>query len=214
MVLPRFTELIGDAGQQIPVLTRLLLGLNAVVQTGALPALACVAVSIIAWRAWTARPDGRRKWHGLLLAIPAAGQIRRSAATASACATLSALLRSGVQLAAAIPFAARAAGDAAVEAALLAARTRVLAGESFSSALQAESALTITAIRFVRIGEETGTLSELLDRAAQIESAHALQRLKQLIRLIEPGLVIAFGALVMAVAAALLQAVYAVRPSL
>jgi general secretion pathway protein F len=213
IVLPRFAELMADSGQALPIMTRLMLGLNGVVHAAVLPALLCTAASLVAWRAWTTRPEGRTKWHTLLLAAPALGPIRRSAATASACATLAALLYSGVQLAAALPFAARAAGDAAMEAALLRARTRIVAGESFSSALQAENALTVTSIRFARIGEETGGLSQMLQHAAQIESGHALQRLKRMIRLLEPALILAFGAIVMAVSAALLQAVYGVRPS-
>jgi general secretion pathway protein F len=214
IVLPRFAELMADSGQALPIMTRLMLGLNGFVQTAALPGLLCTTTAIVAWRMWTARPDGRTKWHTLLLEAPALGPIRRSAATASACATLAALLHSGVQLAAAIPFAARAAGDAAMEAALLRARTRIVAGEAFSAAVQAENALTVTSIRFARIGEETGGLGQMLQQAAQIESGNALQRLRRLIRLLEPALILAFGAVVMAVAAALLQAVYGVRPSL
>jgi general secretion pathway protein F len=214
IVLPRFAGLMADSGQALPLMTRLMLGLNGVVHAAVVPGLLCTAAALVAWRAWTTRPEGRTKWHTLLLDAPALGPIRCSAATASACATLAALLHSGVQLAAAIPFAARAAGDAAIEAALLRARTRIVAGESFAGALQAENALTVTAIRFACIGEETGGLSPMLQHAAQIESGNALLRLKRLIRLLEPALILAFGAIVMAVAAALLQAVYGVRPSI
>jgi general secretion pathway protein F len=182
-------------------------------RAAALPALYGVALGVFAWRMWTARPAGRRQWHAFLLSIPLAGSTRRSAITARACSTIAALLSTGVSLSAALPLAARSTGDAAMEAALLAARRRIVEGEAFSAALQAEHALTLTAVRFARIGEETGELDAMLGHAARVESADALRRLKQLTGLIEPAMILLFGAMVMAVAAALLQAIYGLRLS-
>jgi general secretion pathway protein F len=213
LVLPRFATLLTDSGATLPLTTRLMLGVAQTARGAAIPALYGVVLGAFAWRVWTARPAGRRQWHALLLSLPLAGPTRRSAVTARACATLAALLSTGVSLSAALPLAARSTGDAAMEEALLAARRRIVEGEAFSGALQAERALTRTAVRFARIGEETGELDAMLGRAARVESADALRRLKQLTRLIEPTMILLFGGMVMLVAAALLQAIYGLRLS-
>jgi general secretion pathway protein F len=67
-------------------------------------------------------------------------------------------------------------------------------------------------VRLVRAGEETGRLAELLDHAARIEAERAQEQTRAIVRLLEPGIILAFGGIVALVAAALLQAVYSVRP--
>jgi len=213
LVLPRFAELLADTGGTLPATTRLMLGVAGTARAAALPALYGAAAGALAWRGWTATPAGRRQWHSFLLSLPLLGSTRRSAVSARACATLSALLSTGVTLSAALPLAARATGDAAMEAALLAARRRIVEGEAFSAALHAERALSVTAVRFARIGEETGELDAMLAHAARVEAADALRRLKRLTRLIEPAMILVFGGMVLMVAAALLQAIYGLRIS-
>jgi general secretion pathway protein F len=62
------------------------------------------------------------------------------------------------------------------------------------------------------IGEGSGRLPTLLAKAAELDDAEAERRLKTLVALLEPGLILVFAGLVAFVAAALLQAVYALRP--
>lgn len=213
VVLPRFATLLTDAGEQLPWSTRFVLGIGTMVRTAWLPLLLAVAAAALWWRRWVSHPDGLARWHTLLLTAPGVGPIRRAAASASACSTLAALLDAGVPLATALPHAARATGDRAVESALLDARARIVLGERISAALRAAGALTPSVVRLVRIGEETGGLSGMLAHAARLESAQALQRLQRGIRVLEPALILLFGGVVMIVAAALLQAMYGLRPS-
>jgi general secretion pathway protein F len=212
VVIPRFAAILADLGQELPASTRLILGAAEWARTLALPMLLGSAALIVLWRAWIAREDGRRRWHGWLLEMPIAGRVRRSAASSRAAAALAALLESGVTLPAALTHAARASGDAALGAGLLSAREGIAHGERLSAAVEREHALTTTAVRLIRAGEETGRLAAMLDHAARIESERATHLVKQAVRLIEPALILAFGALVALVAAALMQAVYAVRP--
>ena len=212
VVIPRFAGILADLGQQLPATTQLVLGAAQWLRTLTLPAVAAVVVITLAWRAWIAQDAGRRRWHAWLLQVPIAGRVRRSAATSRACAALAALLESGVPLPAALTQSARAIGDAALGARLSSVRERIAHGERLSAAVDHEGALTTTAVRLIRAGEETGRLAAMLDHAARIESERATQLVKNAVRLLEPGLILAFGALVALVAAALMQAVYSVRP--
>jgi len=213
VVLPRFASLLIDYGQSLPLSTRVVLGIGTVAKVLALPTIAALAGATFLWRRWVREPTGERRWHSLLLAAPVLGTVRRSAAAASACSALAALLDVGVPLDAALPHAARATGDRAVEASLLTARKRIETGDRVSAALHAVGALTPTVVRLVRVGEETGQLGAMLAHAARIEAQHAQQLLQRAIRVIEPLLILAFGGIVMLVAAALLQAMYGLRPS-
>jgi len=211
-VLPRFADLLADYGQTLPTSTRVVLALGAFARVAAIPTIIGVALIAALLPAWLTQRDRLQRLHRLLLSLPAVGAIRRSATTAHACSALAALLRSGVPLASALNHAARASGDREIEARVGRARAAIATGERISTALQNMKAFTPTAIRLVRVGEETGRLADMVAHAARIESSHALQRLQQLTRGLEPLLILLFGGIVMLVAAALLQAMYGLRP--
>lgn len=213
VVMPRFGAILADLGQPLPTTTRIVLGVAAAVREMAIPFTIVVIVSLVAFRAWRATTDGTKHWHELLLGIPLLGAIRRSAGSARATAALAALLDSGVPVSAALAHGARASGDAALGACLLAARESVIVGQGVARALTAAGALTPTAIRLVQAGEETGRLSAMLAHASVLERDQADRKLQAAVRMLEPGLILVFGGIVAVVAAALLEAIYSVRPA-
>jgi len=212
VVLPRFAVILADLGQALPPTTRFVLTLAAVARAGAIPSLMALAALLLLWRAWVSNDAGRAAWHAWLLRLPILGTVRRSAATARTSAALAALVESGVPVATALLHGARASGDSAVSERLLTARERVVAGERIANALAATEAMTPTAIRLVRAGEETGKLAAMLNHAAKLESERAETLVKGAVRLLEPAMIVIFGGIVAIVAAALLQAIYSVRP--
>ncbi|HVS59769.1 MAG TPA: type II secretion system F family protein [Gemmatimonadaceae bacterium] len=212
VVLPRFAAILTGLNQTLPRTTRIVLGAAAVMRIAAIPALICAAGLLVAWMFWTKTERGRAEWHAFLFALPFVGDLRRSAATSRAAAALASLLESGVPLASALPYAARASGDAAEEAMLSAARELIVHGERPSIAFKRTGSLTSTAVRLVRAGEESGRLARMLDHAALLEATRTEETIREAVRLLEPALILAFGGAVALVAAALLQAIYSVRP--
>ena len=126
---------------------------------------------------------------------------------------MASLLDSGVPIAPALLAGARASGDAALEARLMEARASVIAGTPLSSAIAASDAATSTVVRLVRAGEESGRLAEMLSRGSVLEAERARRLVNGAVKLLEPALILMFGGIVAFVAAALLQAVYSVRPT-
>jgi type II secretory pathway component PulF len=212
IVLPRFEAILIDLGHALPTVTRIVLTAAAGMRAGALPALLAVIVIAILGRTWVGTETGLTQWHRVLLSLPVVGPIRRSAATARVSSALAALLESGVPIAPALLHAARAGGDAALTADIVSARESVLEGSTLARAFEARGTLTPTAVRLVRAGEETGQVGTMLTHIAKLEGERAEQAVKSAVGLLEPGLIIAFGGIVAVVAAALLQAVYSVRP--
>jgi type II secretory pathway component PulF len=213
VVLPRFADILSDLNQQLPAATRIVLGASQVARAAAVPAGVLLSIAAVVWKAWVATPSGRTRWHELLRRVPLVGSARRSAATARAALSLSALLESGIPVIDALRFAARSAGDAAMERRLGAASVDIAAGRSLSAAFLATDALTPTAVQLLRAGEETGRVSGLLAHAAKLEQERSERITKTFVRALEPILIFGFATVVALVAAALLQAVYSVRPT-
>src|SRR5579884_2277356 len=155
VVLPRFAAILSDIGQTLPASTRIVLSGAKMVEAAFVPALLIGTCVAIAGRTWTATDRGRRSLHALLLGLPVIGGLRRGLATARAAHSLSALLENGVAVSTGLPLAARATGDAVLEERWLACRASVVTGESLSRALGAANAVTPTAVRLIRAGEES-----------------------------------------------------------
>jgi len=211
VVLPRFAEILTDAGQTLPAAARALIAVGQFAPAAVVPVTLTVSAALVIGRWAITQPGVRVRWHKVLLSTPIIGTIRRSSATANATSTLAALLHAGVPLSAALPHAGQAAGDAAIDAAFQAARKRIAAGEPLSAALEEAGVLPMATIRLLRVGEEASDLPGMLRRAAEIESAQAMRKLQRAVRLLEPALILVFGGIVMLVAAALLQAMYGYR---
>ena len=213
-VLPRFAEILGALGQRLPRSTQLVLDAASTARSVALPVVLLSALVVAAWHLWKSTRQGLVAWHEALLTLPVIGAIRRSAATARASAALAALLESGHPMPAALVLAGGAMADAALAARLSRARAAVIRGERLGRALEDAKAMSTVAEHLVRAGEETGRLALMLARCAQLERDRTVERTRQLVRLVEPTLIVLFGGLVAFVAAALLQALYAVRPGI
>jgi general secretion pathway protein F len=213
VVLPRFAKILADLGQTLPASTRAVLRGAAAVHAGLVPGMIGVGIGVAVWRAWTQTESGRRSWHRLLLSVPLLGLIRNGTAAARMAHSLSALLESGVSIGTAMAFAARATSDAELEARLALARAGVTAGEPLSRALELNLATTPTVVRLIRAGEESGRLPAMLDHAARIEQQRADRIVRTAVRMLEPMLLLMFASVVALIAAALLQAIYSVRPT-
>jgi general secretion pathway protein F len=213
VVLPRFGTILADLGQALPTSTRLVLGMGELVKGGMLPAMIAFTVVAGVWQILTSTERGLVHWHELLLALPVIGPVRQSMATARGAAALAALLENGVPIAPALKHTMATTGDAAIASRLAAARDSITTGNSVARALEDQACMTATAIRLIRTGEETGQLVEMLNRASLFETERTAQLVRTAVRMLEPMLILLFSMVVAIVAAALLQAVYSIRPA-
>lgn len=212
-VVPRFAVLIGDQGRALPASTRLLLSASAFV-THAGPALLVVLAALgAAVVRWARTPGGAHTLHERLLDVPLLGALRLRFATARACAALAGLLEAGVPILNALRHAGQATGDHAVLARLELARAEVERGERLAAALRRHEAVSPSALRLVTFGESSGRLAAFLAHAARLEATAAQRAIQRAVTLLEPALILLFGAIVAFVAAALFQAIYSVRPA-
>lgn len=212
VVLPRFATILGDLGQRPPAMTRLVLSFTDALHASWGGLLLGGILTAILVHLLATTPQGAQTWSGIMLRLPGVGPIRHASASSRACLTLAALLESGVPVAQALTHSANAAGDAAVAARLRAAQQSVIEGGRLGASLLATGALTVPALQMLMAGEESGRLAMMCAHAGRLESRRARERTRAAVRLLEPGLILVFGAMVAAVAAALLQAVYTVRP--
>lgn len=213
VVVPRFAVVLGDLGQQLPPATRLLLAVSRFLADFWVLLLLTAAAGTWGVVERIRHPAGRKQVEEVMLRLPLVGHVRRSLATARVMRALGGMLRSGMPLPGALDAAREAAGDLAIAERLGRSRERVLQGASLGPALEREGALTPSALQLVMVGESSGRVAEMALGAGNLAAQEAERGLRTLVTALEPALIITFGALVAFTAAALLQAVYSLRPA-
>jgi type II secretory pathway component PulF len=211
-VVPKFAELLAETGGTVPPATRLLLASSAILTHYWLSLVVALVLTVALALAGLRRPAGRAHWHRLLLSLPVLGPVRHDLSTVRVTRALSGALAAGMPLLPALDAAGEAADDDEVSIRITRVRERVASGEALASALSSERALSSSALQLVAVGEGSGQLATMLGRAGDLTAQESQRAIATLVGVLEPSLIILLGGFVTFVAAALLQAVYSLRP--
>lgn len=210
VVIPKFAELLTAMEAEVPRSTRLVLVMGAALKRWGWVGLAAIIAGVIAWR--YADRSQRRRVHRVLLELPIVGALRLKLASARTCQALGSMLSTGMPILQALEAAEQAAGDHEVAGRLRQSRERLRRGEPLGRSLEAEKALAPLAIQLVTMGESTGRLSVLTTKAGEVLVTETRRSIRTLVSLLEPGMILLLGGAVGLMAAALLRAVYSIRP--
>ncbi|WP_284348617.1 type II secretion system F family protein [Roseisolibacter agri] len=210
VVVPRFVAMLGEVGGTLPLSTRALVAASRVLVGGWWAWLLLAVAGVAGARGWLAVPANRVRWHAARLGLPVVGTLERRWATARVARTLGLLLAGGERLLPALRVAAGASPNLAFGAGVSRAADRVAEGERLSPALS--GVVPPLAAQLLAVGEETGRLGPMAERVADVYDVEVRRALRTAVALLEPAMIVLFGAIVGFVALALLQAVYAVDP--
>ena len=208
-VIPRFAGILADVGGTLPVSTRLLLAASTVLTKGWWAWLLLAVTAGYAVPHALARPETRRRWHAARLGWPWLGDLELKYATAQFARTLGLLLKSGVPALPALKIARASVTNLIVQAGVDRATGALAEGSALAPALA--GTLPPLALQMIAVGEESGRLEELCLRVADTYDREVRRALRTGVALLEPALILAFGALVGFVALAMLQAIYGIN---
>ncbi len=156
-------------------------------------------------------PEMRRRWHAARLGWPWIGDVELKFQTASFTRTLAMLLEAGVPVVPALQIARAAVANVSLGERIGEAVTTVSEGGAVASALS--GTVPPMAVHMLAVGEESGRLGELCGRVADTCHGEVRRALRTAVSMIEPVMILVFGALVGFVALAMLQAIYSINTS-
>lgn len=202
-VLPRFVGLFKGLGAKLPLPTRILLAINDYAQAYGVYTVIGIAgaVSALVWYIRT--PKGRDWWDGLKLKFPIVGPIFHKTAISRYARILSAMLAAGIPLLSGLEVSGRASGNRKVEAAAFRARAEVTGGRPLADSMGVSEVFSPMMLRMTAVGEETGNLDTLLERAAGYHDSEVDHLVKNLSTAIEPVMLVVLGGFVLFVALAI-----------
>jgi len=203
-VVPQVASVFAGSKRALPFLTVLMLGLSDIVRSyGWLMLSALVAGSIAA--RWALRaPELRYRFDAAWLGLPIIGRLSRSYNAARFASTLAMLAAAGVPILKALQAASDTLSNQAMRRDAQDALVAVREGAPLASALAQKKRFPGLLSMFARLGEQTGQLPLMLQRAASQLSSEVQRRAMQLATLLEPLLIVFMGLVVMLIVLAVL----------
>ncbi|HEX8987399.1 MAG TPA: type II secretion system F family protein [Rhodocyclaceae bacterium] len=200
MVIPEFAKVFQGMNAELPLLTRVLIGISGFVVNWWWALLGAAGGAVMAFRSWTATQAGRYTWDRVKLKIPIAGKIVHKATLARFARSFSLASRSGVPIIQAMTTVARTVDNAYLAEKIEHMRDSVERGESVLRAAIGTGAFTPIVLQMIAVGEESGSLDEMMDEIAGMYQGEVEYELKTLSQQVEPILIVALGAMVLVLA--------------
>ena len=203
-VVPQVASVFAGSKRALPFLTVLMLGLSDVVRSYGWLMLSVLVLGMAAAR-WALRaPELRYRFDAAWLGLPIIGRLSRSYNAARFASTLAMLAAAGVPILKALQAASDTLSNQAMRRDAQDALAAVREGAPLASALAQKKRFPGLLSMFVRLGEQTGQLPLMLQRAASQLSSEVQRRAMQLATLLEPLLIVLMGLVVMLIVLAVL----------
>ncbi|HEY3248927.1 MAG TPA: type II secretion system F family protein [bacterium] len=192
-ILPQFIGFFEGMDLVLPLPTRILITLTHAATGYWYVFLAIFVAALYGLRAYTRTPAGRINFDRFKLRVPVFGALSKKVIVSRFSRTLGTLITSGVPIMAALEVVAKAVENKVVSNAIEEVRSSIREGESIALPMQASGLFPPMVVQMTSVGEETGTLDNMLNKVADFYDAEVETTLAQLTSIIEPLLIIFLG---------------------
>ncbi len=207
-VVPKVVTVFETSHAQLPLMTRILIGVSGLLRSYGLPLIVVAVVVAILIRRWLRKPAARRRYHRMLLSLPLIGKLVRGYNTARFTRTLSILTASAVPVLEALRIAGEVVTNLPMQDAIVETSQRVREGAPIGRSLATSRLFPPMTVHLISSGEASGELESLLERAAINQERELDSLLSALIGLLGPALIVLMGMFVMGIVFAMLMPIF------
>jgi len=199
-VIPQFEKVFNSFHAELPLMTRILIGFSRFTVEWWPAFGAGAAGAVFGFRAWTRTTAGELTWDRWKLRLPIAGKIIHKATMARFARSFALSLRSGVPIVQALTVVSQTADNAYLAMRIEQMRDGVERGESILRTATNAHVFTPIVLQMIAVGEESGSLDDLMDEIAMMYEREVDYELKTLSSQIEPILITFLGVMVLVLA--------------
>jgi len=198
-VVPRMSDLFAGFGNNLPMVTTIVLALSGWMMRNALWVVPLLAVGSVVGGIWSRTASGRLMIDRTVLRIPLAGKLVVQMSTAQASRSLATLLAGGITIVESWEIAAESITNVELRQRSLAILPLIREGRTFTESLETAKWMPELAVDMIGIGERSGSLREMLDEVATFYDAESEVRLEQLTTTLEPAILVVMGGVVVTI---------------
>jgi len=195
-VVPQFVSMFADFGTDLPLPTRMLLGLSTFMQAYWWALLLGVLLVIFIISRYSKTPKGKERIDRIILKLPVVGPMMRKVYVSRFSSTLAILLDSGVDLLSSLTIVEDVVGNKVFSDILTDARVRVREGSTLSDPLKESGEYPPMLVHMLSVGEETGAVGDMLNKVSRFYDRQVEAAVDGAISLIEPVMIVLLAVMV------------------
>ena len=193
LVIPKISGILIESGQEIPIYTKVVLGISDFFVDYGLGLLALVVVGgVVLWRFFRTT-EGKRVLSQIKLSIPYVSRLFRKLYLSRMADNMNTMLLSGIPMIRALEITSDVIDNTVYKEIFTDAISRVKAGSSVSDALSRNDEIPGIMIQMIKVGEETGDLGNILKTLARFYTREVNNAVDTLVDLIEPIMIVLLG---------------------
>ncbi|NQX90405.1 MAG: type II secretion system F family protein [Halioglobus sp.] len=210
-VVPQFELLFDDMGDALPLMTQAVISGAGFIERYGLFAACSVAALLLYLRRWSGTDRGRSALHKRVLRLPLVGHSVFEYEVAKFARTAGTLMGNGVSLLKAISIAIDTVGNTRIRQSLQVLPPAVKAGSRMSVALEETKMFTPMVIQMIRVGEESGSLDDMMLELADVFDSNVQSSVKRGLTVLEPVLILGMGFIIGLIIIAILMGILSVN---
>jgi type IV pilus assembly protein PilC len=195
-VVPIFSNLFAGLGVNLPLPTRIVMGMSAFVQTFWWVLFVFIFAVFFGIRQIRKHPRGRYYFDKMLLHIPVIGLLLRKIAVGRFTRTLGTLITSGVPILEGLTITARTSGNAVLEEALMKVRKAIEEGRTIVDPLRECGVFPNMVTQMIGVGEATGAMDSMLQKIADFYEEEVDAATKDMLAMLEPAIIGTLGIMI------------------
>ncbi|MCD5384554.1 MAG: type II secretion system F family protein [Candidatus Pacebacteria bacterium] len=207
-VIPKLATILTESGQEIPVYTKIVLGISYFLTHYSLLIIAALIVGGVLIFRFYSTEAGKVQMSKLRMSIPYVGSLYQKLFLSRLADNLSTMLSSGIQMVRAVEITADVVDDAAYSDVLKRAALEIQGGRSASEVFSKYPEFPGIIVAMIRIGEETGELGAILDTMAKFYRREVQNAVDTLVTMIEPIMIVTLAVGVGVLLASVLVPIY------
>ena len=196
-VIPAFSGVYGAMHTDLPLATKILMGVSGAMSRNWTAILAVMALAAIGVRYYISTPEGEYRWDRAKLRLPIVGRILAKATIARFCLSFGMAMNSGVPIVTALALVSRVVDNAFYHERIMAMRDAVSHGDSLLRAFLASGVFSPIELQMISVGEETGDIETMVQQLAMLYQEEVEYEASQLSETLEPILLVFMAALVL-----------------
>jgi len=204
-ILPRFSTLFSSTRIELPLPTRILLGVDQFINDnwGGIIFFA-LFFAFVFWRALNTKA-GLYQWHKFVLNLPVFGPIAQKMAISRFCHVLDTLDRTGVPILEALEISGKTAGNTYIEDRLSKVHTDVQMGKKVATSINMHThdIFPSHVLKMIQVGEDAGAMDDMLGEIGDMTDAEVQDRVLKLTATIEPMITVVMGVFILILALAI-----------
>jgi type IV pilus assembly protein PilC len=208
LVIPSITKILIDSGQELPIYTKIVIGLSDFLVNNIVIILFTIAGGTAAFIRFSRTAVGRRTIDEFILSVPYLGDLQQKLLLTRICDNMATMLESGISIVQALEVTADVVDNTVYKEIIEAALEEVKGGRSFADSIAEYPEIPGVLTQMAKVGEETGSLGQILNTLSNFYRREVNNAVDTLIGLIEPAMIVMLGLGVGVLLASVLMPIY------